>query len=246
MTPLLLGRGVTKRFGGLSAIDGLDFEVEAGEVLALIGPNGAGKTTLVNVITGAFPIDDGALYWGEQRIDHLPSYRRNRLGIARTFQIVRPFRRLTVRDNVLAAALFGRADGRGGMRDARERADAILAQVGLAAKAGALAEQLTVPDKKRVELARALATQPRLLLLDEVMSGLTPTEVDAMMRLVQGINAAGVTVLLIEHVMRAVMGISRRILVLQNGQKLAEGEPRAVAADPAVIRAYLGRRATHA
>jgi branched-chain amino acid transport system ATP-binding protein len=241
--PSLTGRQVTKRFGGLAAVDALDFSVERGEILGLIGPNGAGKTTLVNLITGGLSLDAGEIFLGDHRIDGLPSHRRNRLGIARTFQIVRPFRGLTVRQNVLAGALFGRADGPRTMRLARERTEEILAHIGLMPKADMPAERLTVPDKKRVELARALATSPDVLLLDEVMSGLTPTEVDVMMRLVQEINGRGVTIVLIEHVMRAVMGISRRILVLQNGHKLAEGEPTAVARDPAVIAAYLGRRA---
>ena len=243
--PILSGRHVTKRFGGLAAVDALDFSVEPGEILGLIGPNGAGKTTLVNVISGALPLDEGEILFRDRRIDRLPPDRRNRLGIARTFQIVRPFRGLSVRQNVLTGALFGRADGTRSMRRAREMTEEVLAHVGLMPKADMRAEQLTVPDKKRVELARALATSPDILLLDEVMSGLTPTEVDVMMRLVQEINGRGVTILLIEHVMRAVMGISRRILVLQNGRKLAEGEPVAVARDPGVIAAYLGRRAQH-
>jgi len=240
---ILTGRNVSKRFGGLHAIERLDFSVEEGEVVGLIGPNGAGKTTLVNVITGALQIDGGEIFLRDQRIDRLPPHHRNRLGIARTFQIVRPFRGLTVRDNVLAGALYGRSERHWLLTRARERCLAVLEQVGLMAKADVPADRLTVADKKRVELARALATGPEVLLLDEVMSGLTPTEVDEMMSLVQSVNRSGVTVVLIEHVMRAVMGISQRIVVLQNGRKLAEGLPAAVAADDAVITAYLGRRA---
>jgi branched-chain amino acid transport system ATP-binding protein len=239
---LLEGRGVTKRFGGLHAVEDLDFSVATGEIVALIGPNGAGKTTLVNVITGLLPIDAGSIVFEGRAIDGLRAHERNRLGIARTFQVVRPFRGLSVLDNVLAGALFGRAEARAEASRPRDRAEAVLELVGLSAKAGLVAEQLTVADKKRVELARALATRPALLLLDEVMSGLTPTEVDEMIALVRRIHGSGVTVLLIEHVMRAVMSISDRVLVLQNGRKLAEGDPAGVAADPAVIAAYLGRR----
>ena len=240
---LLEGRGVTKRFGGLNAVEGLDFALEAGEIVGLIGPNGAGKTTVVNVITGLLPIDAGSVRLKGRSVDRLHAHERNRLGIARTFQIVRPFRGLTVLDNVLAGALFGRAGVAGDRGRPVERAEAVLAMVGLSAKAGLIAEQLTVADKKRMELARALATRPEVLLLDEVMSGLTPTEVDGMIGLVRRVNQAGVTILLIEHVMRAVMSVSDRILVLQNGRKLAEGDPTSVAANPAVIAAYLGRRA---
>jgi branched-chain amino acid transport system ATP-binding protein len=240
---LLEGRGIAKRFGGLNAVEDLTFALETGEIVGLIGPNGAGKTTLVNVITGLLPIDAGTVQFKGRSIDRLRAHERNRLGIARTFQIVRPFRGLTVVDNVLAGALFGRADaGRDRARPA-ERTEAVLEMVGLSAKARLVAEQLTVADKKRVELARALATRPEVLLLDEVMSGLTPTEVDEMIGLVRRVNRSGVTILLIEHVMRAVMSISDRILVLQNGRKLAEGDPASVAGNPAVIAAYLGRRA---
>jgi branched-chain amino acid transport system ATP-binding protein len=240
---LLEGRGVTKRFGGLNAVEDLDFALEAGEIVGLIGPNGAGKTTLVNVITGLLPIDAGSVRLKGRSVDRLRAHERNRLGIARTFQIVRPFRGLTVVDNVLAGALFGRAGVAGDRARPVERAEAVLEMVGLSAKAQLVADQLTVADKKRVELARALATRPEVLLLDEVMSGLTPTEVDEMIGLVRRVNQAGVTILLIEHVMRAVMSISDHILVLQNGRKLAEGDPASVAGDPAVIAAYLGRRA---
>jgi len=240
---LLEGRGVTKRFGGLNAVEDLDFSLESGEVVALIGPNGAGKTTLVNVITGLLPIDAGTILLKGRPVDGLRTHERNRLGIARTFQIVRPFRGLTVLDNVLTGALFGRADARREAGPPRDRAESVLELVGLSPKARFVAEQLTVAEKKRVELARALATRPELLLLDEVMSGLTPTEVDEMIGLLRRVNRSGVTILLIEHVMRAVMSFSDRIVVLQNGRKLAEGRPASVVADPAVIAAYLGRRA---
>ncbi len=236
---ILLGHGVTKRFGGLNAVENLDFHVEAGEILALIGPNGAGKTTLVNLITGILPIDRGEIWLKDERIDGLPPHQRNRRGVARTFQVVKPFRGLTVRENVLAGALFGRRHG--ASRPPLDRAEEVLRVVGLAAKADVVAERLTIPDKKRVELARALATRPEVLLLDEVMSGLTPSELDEMMALVRRINGDGVTIVLIEHVMRAVMGLSSRIVVLQSGRKIAEGAPEQVAADETVIRAYLGR-----
>lgn len=209
---LLEGRAVTKRFGGLAAVEELDFALEMGEIVGLIGPNGAGKTTPVNLISGLLRLDRGQIELDGQRLDNLPPHQRSRLGVAQTFQIVKPFRGLTVRQNVLVGALFGHANGRERIREAMRRAEETLELVGLAARADQPAEHLTIPDKKRMELARALATRPRVLLLDEVMSGLTPTEVDELLRLVQLINDSGVTILLIEHVGKSPRWRSRYIL----------------------------------
>ncbi|WP_376794757.1 ABC transporter ATP-binding protein [Thermogemmatispora sp.] len=233
-------RGVSKFFDGLPAVRQLDFTVRRGEIVGIIGPNGAGKTTMISLISGSLPLSSGQIRYRGQDISHLAPHRRAYLGIARTFQVTQPFKGLSVRENVMIGSLFGR---RGlNQAAAREAADAVLERVGLAAKAHFRADQLTVADRKRLELARALAMEPELLLLDEVMAGLTRTEVEQAIALIRSIHASGVTVLVIEHVMQAITGLSQRIMVLHQGTKIVEGPPEEVLTDQRVIEAYLGER----
>ncbi|HEX8034620.1 MAG TPA: ABC transporter ATP-binding protein [Ktedonobacterales bacterium] len=232
--------GVTKRFGGLSAVDNLSFSVRQGEILGIIGPNGAGKSTMIGLIGGALAPSAGIVRYMGQDIGRMPPSKRAQLGIARTFQITQPFSGLDVRENVLVGALFGRRDLR--RAEGQKVADEVLERVGLAPKAALKGEQLTVADRKRLEVARALATDPKLLLLDEVMSGLTPVEVAQAVELIREINRAGVTVLVVEHIVRAIRTVSDRVLVLHHGRKIAEDLPDQVLSDPAVIKAYLGER----
>ena len=237
--PLLEGRGLTKLFGRLVAVDHVDLAVEPGEIVGLIGPNGAGKTTLVNLITGLEAPTDGAVTFDGHALRGLQPPAIARLGLARTFQIAQPFRTMTVRQNVAVPALF-RGDPAPGVAAALREADAVLEIVGLGPKRDLPARALTTPDLRRVELAKALALRPRLMLLDEVMAGLTPTEVDTAMEMLRRVNARGIALLVIEHVLRAVMGLSHRVVVLHHGRKIAEGAPAQVTAAPEVIRAYLG------
>lgn len=234
-------RGLCKRFGGLLAVEGLDLTMAEGEMLGLIGPNGAGKTTVFNLLSGFLAPDAGEIRFCERRLGGLKPHDICRRGLARTFQIVRPFARLSVLDNVKVAALARHP----AMSDALAAARSVLERVGLVDRASELASRLTLADRKRLELARALATEPTLLLLDEVMAGLNATEIDAMVRLIGAINAGGISVLLIEHNMRAVMSLSHRVIVLSFGEKIAEGTPRAVAVDRRVIEAYLGDEYVH-
>ena len=238
--PLLELDNITKRFGGLPAVENLSFRMRRGEVLGMIGPNGAGKSTAISMIGGALAPTEGAIRFQGRDITRLAPHQRAHLGIARTFQVTQPFAQLDIRDNVIVGALFGgRARNR---KEAAERADAVLERVGLASKARLKGDELTVADRKRLEMARALATQPELLLLDEVMAGLTPREVGAAVELIREINQSGVTVLVVEHVMQAITGVSDRILVLHHGRKIAEDAPDAVLSDPRVVEAYLGER----
>ncbi|HTI56010.1 MAG TPA: ABC transporter ATP-binding protein [Verrucomicrobiae bacterium] len=240
--PLLEVRGIGKRFGGLQAVRDLSFEMARGEVVGLIGPNGAGKTTVFNVVSGFLPPDGGEVRLDGRSLAGLKPHAVCQLGLVRTFQIVRPFPHLSVLDNVRVGALARRPQ----MAEARDRARAVIEQVGLGAMAGQPAAGLTLSERKRLELARALATEPTLLLLDEVMAGLNPTEIEAIVGLVRSINASGVSILLIEHNMRAVMTLSGRIVVLSFGEKIVEGPPAAVANHPRVIEAYLGEEYVHA
>ncbi len=237
MNALLQVDGISKRFRGLVAVDRLSFEVPEGGIYAVIGPNGAGKTTLFNTIAGVFRPESGDIRFAGERIDGLREDQICRRGVGRTFQIVRPFPALTVEDNVVVGALLRHRS----VADAQSHARGILQRLDLADKRAQRASALTLPDRKRLEVARALATAPKLLLLDEVMAGLRPTETDRMVAILREINReTGITILLIEHVMRAVMALASRILVLHHGAAIAEGSPEEVVRDPAVIHSYLG------
>src|SRR5689334_16859340 len=230
MSALLTVAGVTKRFRGLTAVDGVSFAVPAGGIFAVIGPNGAGKTTLFNTIAGVFQPDSGAITFAGEQIAGLSPDQICRRGISRTFQIVRPFLALTVEDNVIIGALLHRKS----VSDARAHAHEVLRRLDLYGKREQRASALTLPDRKRLEVARALATDPRLLLLDEVMAGLRPTETDRMVRILKELNDQGrLTILLIEHVMRAVMALATHVLVMHHGAAICEGTPGDVVHDPA-------------
>jgi branched-chain amino acid transport system ATP-binding protein len=237
---LLSVRSISKSFRGLHAVSDVSFDVEQGHIVALIGPNGAGKTTCFNMIAGALSPDEGEIHFLGRRIDALRSDQVCGAGIGRTFQLVKPFAGLSVLDNVIVGAL--RRNRQVGI--ARRKAQAILDHLGLADKRHQPASALTLPDRKRLEVARALATEPRLLLLDEVMAGLRPTETDQMVTVFRRLNEEhGVTILLIEHVMRAVMALSREIHVLHHGELIASGSPDDVVRHPAVLECYLGEEA---
>ena len=240
--PLLSLQGVTKRFGGGTAFADVSFDVAGGDVLGVIGPNGAGKTTLLNCISGVYRLDGGRIDFGGQRLSGRPPHEVAKLGIGRTFQIVKPFTSMTVRENAAVGALFGSAEARMPAPRAFAYADEVLELVGLAPKRGLPVGSLTVPDRKRLEVARALCTKPRLLLLDEVMSGLNAVEVDEALEMVRKVHASGVTIMLIEHVMRVIVGVCTRAVVLHLGRVLATGEPQEVLRDRRVIEAYLGER----
>ena len=236
MSALLSVAAVSKRFRGLVAVDRASFDVMPGEIFAVIGPNGAGKTTLFSTIAGALKADEGEIRFNGERIDGLRPDEICRRGVARTFQIVRPFPALTVEDNIMVGALLRTADtGR-----AAATAQDVMRRLDLFDKRARVAKSLTLPDRKRLEVARALATAPQLLLLDEVMAGLRPTETDRMVAILRELNRQGLTILLIEHVMRAVMALADRVLVLHHGAAIALGKPADVVREPAVIESYLG------
>jgi branched-chain amino acid transport system ATP-binding protein len=240
MAALLDVTNVSKNFSGLRAVADVSFSVPEGAIFAVIGPNGAGKTTMFNLIAGVFAPDTGAIAFDGARIDRLPPDEVCRRGIGRTFQIVRPFPALSVEENVAVGALLRHRNPQAAMRHAHE----ILRRLDLFDKRQHLAGALTLPDRKRLEVARALATEPKLLLLDEVMAGLRPTETDRMVGILKRLNTeSGLTILLIEHVMRAVMSLATRVLVLHHGAAIAEGTPDAVVHDPAVVQSYLGAEA---
>ncbi len=238
MNPILEVRAVTKHFGGLLAVADVTFSIAEGEILGLIGPNGAGKTTLFNIVNGVYKADQGTIIFAGQDISGRSPDKVVQLGLARTHQIVKPLNELTLLDNVTVGACFGREylD----IRAARSVALEVLQRVGLADRAQLPARSLTIAGKKRLEVARALAAKPKLLLLDEVLAGLNPTEVAQMIELVRQIRDSGVSVFMIEHIMQAIMSLSDRIVVLNLGHKLAEGKPDEVVRDPNVIAAYLG------
>ena len=239
MTPILELKGVSQRFGGLAALDDVDLAVAPGEVVGLIGPNGAGKTTLVNVITGVYR-GSGSIVFDGRNIETLPTYEIARLGVARTYQVVQPFPEMSALQNVMAPATFARRHLR--IAKAREAAMEALDFVGLGDQAEMRASSLTLAGRKRLELAKSLAMDPKVLLLDEVNAGLNTAEIDVALDLIRKISARGVTIIIIEHLMKVVMNLCTRIVVLHHGAKIAEGTPGEITADRRVVEAYLGSR----
>jgi branched-chain amino acid transport system ATP-binding protein len=237
--PLLEGEGVTRYFGGLAAVSHVDFGVDQGQVVGLIGPNGAGKTTLFNLISGALAPKAGAIRYKGQQINGLKPNRICKMGLARTFQSVKIFANMPVLENVLLGALFGTSNSMSAA-DAARVATESLEFVGLSALRATPAKDLTLANQKRLEVARALATKPELLLLDELMAGLNPTEVAQAMELVTRIQDEGITIFMIEHVMKAIMSVCDRIIVLHHGKKIAEGTPQEIATSKTVVEVYLG------
>ncbi|TGQ37303.1 MULTISPECIES: ABC transporter ATP-binding protein [unclassified Mesorhizobium] len=242
MSAILEISHVTRRFAGLVAVNDVSFTLDEGEILGVIGPNGAGKTTLVSMISGTLAPSSGNIVFEGNSITRLPAFRRARLGIGRTFQIMRPFPGLSVLDNVAVGALFGRGEETAGLAEARERALGYLEFVGLGKSIGRRADELGGPGRKRLELAKALAMQPKLLLCDEVMAGLNHVEIDEVVEVIRKVRDEGISILVIEHVIKAIKSLSDRLLVLHHGEKIADGEPEAVLSDAAVVEAYLGKR----
>jgi branched-chain amino acid transport system ATP-binding protein len=239
---ILEARGLTKRFRGLVAVHEVSFQIRRGEILGLIGPNGAGKTTLISMVSGTLEPSAGELVFAGASLRGVPAFRRAHLGIGRTFQIMKPFPGMSVLDNVSVGALFGGQGGVRHVRQARERARGSLEFVGLGKRADQRADSLSGPERKRLELAKALAMKPTLLLLDEVMAGLNHVEIEGVIELIKQVRNEGISILVIEHVMKAIKSLSDRVFVLHHGEKIAEGETEQVLTDRRVVEAYLGRR----
>lgn len=230
---------ISKHFGGLRALNEVSFAVAEGEIVGLIGPNGSGKSTAFNVITGFLPATSGTVIFNGEDISGLPAHKVAQKGMARTFQLVKPFRHLTTLDNVLSGAMFGQA-GKSSRTEAEPRAYEVLEQVGLADKAQVLARDLTIMERKWLEVARALAGEPKMLLLDEFMAGLNPAQIPEALALIRQLNASGITIIIVEHIIKAITNVCQRVIVLNAGQKLAEGTAVSVIENPQVIEAYLG------
>ena len=238
--PILQIRDATKQYAGVMAVENISFDIYPGEIVGLIGPNGAGKTTLINLITGTTAPTRGTVQFEGETLNGLRPHTICRKGIARTFQIVRPFANLTVIENVAVGAMFGAGGSKRTTAEAFRRAEEVLGFVQLAGRKNDPADSLTIPGRKRLELAKALAMDPRLLLLDEVMAGLRAAEIDEAVELIRAVSQLGVTILVIEHVMKAILNVCDRVIVLDYGKKIAEGKPLEITSHPAVIAAYLG------
>lgn len=235
-TKLLEINGLTKKFGGLTAVNKVDIQVSQGEALGIIGPNGAGKTTVFNVVAGVYAPTEGNVVFDGQDITGMPPYEVCKLGVGRTFQVVKPFGKMTVLDNIMVGSFVHTAK----RSESQAIAVEVLEMVGMTRKKNTLAKSLTLAERKRLEIAKALATKPKILLLDEVLAGLNPTEIEEAVKLIKKIHASGITILMIEHVLQATMAICERIVVLDQGKKIAEGTPQEVTSNAEVIKAYLG------